>query len=337
MKKISSLIFIIGVFILGSCSKNEDETPIDQQSKVFKADINGDVFNYTENSPNSIFFDAVLTNNKKLVITVQTDETTIGLTVGELFLDKTIQEGKYIIGTAQDDLETNLLYFDVNDTNTNGTQELYGGVYSCNVLSNSKVGEINIIKLDTENKIISGTFEGTLFRWIDPMLGNIKSINIKNGAFTLPYFDKTEQVNNNPDRISSRVDGYRFYVKNTDAPGSYRSTSSGIDKITVEGYDHNFGRIKISMLPDVEAGETYKYIPDGSFQSLGISFVNRIDFSEDLITNNPDQSNETFISIISHNKDLNTIEGNFYIENSKLPGRTITDGYFKVAYTDFVE
>ncbi|MBQ0739895.1 hypothetical protein J9332_36965, partial [Aquimarina celericrescens] len=142
-------------------------------------------------------------------------------------------------------------------------------------------------------KVVSGTFTGTLFRWIDTSTGDLKTIDVSNGVFTLPYNDKNEELKPNRNVISARINGYQFMSEDPGSPDSGRSASSGIDEITLYGYDHNFGRIRISMLSNVESGNSYTYKPDGSFKSLGVTFMNRINIPEDFLFNNPNQSNNS--------------------------------------------
>ncbi len=336
MRKILDFILLAILVSFVSCTTEEDE--INTQQRILKADINGTTVDFGDTSSENAFAQATLSNGKKLFIYGQGDTAYLNLTVGEIFIEDPIKEGKYKIGTVQDNLETSIFYFDPNDTNTgSGAASNYTDVYGSNVLSSDQIGEINITKLDTENKLVSGTFTGTLFRWIDITTGDSKTIELANGVFTLPFNEKQEELNPNRNLISARINGYRFMSDDPGSPDSGRSTSSGIDEITINGYDNNFGRIKISMLSSVESGNSYFYKPDGSFQSLGVHFQNRINIPEDLLSNNPNQSNDSYISIINHDPVGNIIEGNFYIENSEIEGRTIIDGYFKVNYIDTVD
>lgn len=341
MKNLFKIALLTLVVSVVSCASNEDETT-DTQQTIFKATIDGQLLDYG-NTSNGItaFVEVTLWDNKRLVIS-GTDfdlNTSLRLTIGETFLEDPIATGLYKIGTLQDHLETNLYYFNSNDTNGNTTasSEYYSGVYGCDVLASNQVGEVNITNLDTENKTISGTFSGTLFRWIDVTTGELKSVELENGMFSLPYIDRTEDENPDKNIISARVDGFRMVTDDPGSPDSRRSQSSGIDKIRIQGYDGNFGRLIISVPSDVQTGNNYVYQPDGSFQSLGISFENRINIPENLLSNNPDQSNDSYISISNHNEDTNVIEGTFYIENSEIEDRTITDGYFKVTYIDEID
>ncbi|WP_128755375.1 DUF6252 family protein [Aquimarina sediminis] len=333
-RKILNFVLLVSVINLISCSKDEDEVSTPQ--KVLKATVNGKVIEFGNSTTGTTHASATLWDDKRLVIIGQGDDDFLRLTVGEVFLDHHIQEGNYKIGTVQDNLETNIYFLDYNDTNT-GNGPSYIDVYGCNVLSNDQVGKINITKLDTENKVVSGTFSGTLFRWIDIATGELKIVELEGGEFSLPYTEKSEDLNPDRNLISAKVNGYRFMSEDPGSPESGRSTSSGIDKITINGYDGNFGRMKISMLSTVETGNSYRYKPDGSFQSLGVSFQNRINLPEDLLSNNPNQSNDSYISIITHDQKANIIEGKFYIENSEIEGRRIIDGYFKANYIDSVE
>ena len=88
------------------------------------------------------------------------------------------------------------------------------------------------------------------------------------------------------------------------SPDSRRSLATGVDKIKIIGYDKNFGRIQISILSNVVSGNNYSYQPDGSFQSLGVSFQNRINIPEVLLSNNPNQSNDSYISVINQKQIL---------------------------------
>ena len=341
MKKVQTIIIFISILSFINCSTDTNENTNNQKA-FLKATINGQELEYGNvSSQITSFVEATLWDNKRLVIKGYDIDlnTNLELTVGETFLENPIQEGTYKIGTQQDNLETNILHFNSADTNMNNTAstEDYLGVYGCNVLDSNQVGEINIISLDTKNKIISGTFSGTLFRWIDITTRELKNIIITNGTFTLPYIDKS--VEDNPDKniISARVNGFSLVTDDPGSPDSRRSLASGIDKIHINGYDGNFGRIKIAVSSDVNSGNNYYYQPDGSFQSLGIHFENRINLPENLLNINPNQSNDSYISIIDHDPETNIIEGTFYIENSEIMGRTITDGYFKVEYVDDVD
>lgn len=329
MKKVFNFILVTVLLSLVGCSK--DDNPIITPQRILNATLNGKPLDF-----NSTFFNATLWDGKKLEITGGVDNRTMRLTLGEYFVEEDIKEGKYKIGTKQDNLETNIFYFDPdNIEDPNGS--FYLGNYGCNVLSSTQVGEITITKFDTQNKIVSGTFSGTLFRWLDVSTGETETIDVTDGNFSVPYIEKTEELQPDRNVISARVNGYRFMSDDPGSPNSARSTSSGVDKITIRGYDNNFGRIQISVRSDVESGRSYSYKPDGSFKSLGVSFQNRINIPEDLLSNNPNQSNTSKISIINHDPDANIIEGNFSIENSEIEGRTITDGYFKVSYSDGVE
>ncbi|MFI0428088.1 hypothetical protein [Mariniflexile sp. HMF6888] len=339
MKRILNIALLVVLVNFISCTTNESKNT---QQKIFKAIINGQVVDYGNPSSEIFsFVDATLWDNKRLVINGWDTNlnTSLELIIGETFIEEPIHEGIYKIGTLQDDLETNLFYFNSNDTNmsNSASSEYYLGVYGCNVLASNQVGEINITDLDRENKIVSGTFNGTLFRWLDVSTGESKSIEIENGIFTLPYIDKNEELNPDRNLISARVNGFRFMSDDPGSPNSRRSEASGIDKIVIHGYDGNFGRMQISILSNVKSGNNYLYQPNGSFQSLGVNFVNRINIPEGLLTNNPNQSNDSFIHIISHDPEKNTIEGTFYIENSEIEGRTVVDGYFNVNYIDDVD
>ncbi|AXT53298.1 hypothetical protein D1818_21625 [Aquimarina sp. BL5] len=334
MRKIIKLTFLTILLCFIGCSSDEDGVNI--QQKVLKADVNGVTMDFGDTSDEITFATATLWDNKRLNIRGQGDNTSLILTIGESFLEDRVQEGTYKIGTVQDNLETNIFYLDINDTNS-GNGPYYLDIYGCNVLSNSLIGEINISRLDTENKIVSGTFNGVLFRWIDITTGELKNVELNNGVFSIPYIDESEDLNADRNLISARINGYRFVSDDPGSPESVRSISSGVDKIRINGYDNNFGRINISVLSSVESGNDYLYRPDGSFESLGVHFQNRINIPEGLLSNNPNQSNDSYISIINHDKDANIIEGNFYIENSEIEGRTIVDGYFKVNYVDSVD
>jgi len=336
MKRIIHLTLLIVSICLIGCASDEDQG--NAQLNILKVDINGEPFDFSSTPTNVSRSSASFTNGKKLFINGR-ENTSLTLTIGDIFLENPIQEGTYKIGTVQDNLETNIAYFDPmdSDTNTGGSIERYLGAYGCNVLSNDLVGTINITELDTANKIVSGTFSGSLFRWIDVTTGESKSIELTNGVFTLTYNEINEELNPSRNLISARVNGYRFMSEDPGSPNSVRSASSGVDKITLNGYDSNFGRIKISVPSDVIAGNVYSYSPDGSFQSLGVRFENRINIPEIFTFNNPNQSNDSYISIINHDPEANTIEGNFYIENSEIEGRTIADGYFNISYIDAVD
>jgi hypothetical protein len=334
MRKILNLALLAILVSFTSCTKDEDEKTT--QESVLKATLNEKTINFGGDSSENFSAHATLWNGRRLEINSRGDNTNLRLTIGEAFIEDQIKEGKYKIGTVQDNLETNIFYFDYNDLNT-GNGYYYIDVYGCNVLSNDKVGEINITKLDKENKIVSGTFTGTLFRWIDNNYEESKIIEFTNGVFNLPYFEKTEELNPDRNLISARVNGYRFMSEYSDSPNATRSISSGIDEIKLSGTDNNFGRIRISVPSTVESGNDYHFNPDGSLQNLGVRFENRINMGEILRSVNPNQSNDSYISIINHDTEANIIEGNFYIENSEIEGRTITDGYFKVSYIDTVD
>ncbi len=333
-KTFNLILFAIAISFI-SCSTNEDET--NSQERILKANINGELIDFSETVHIS---DAILVNGKKLSIDQGYGNTHLSLTIGETFIEDPIREGKYLIGTPQDNLETNIWYSDSDDRETSSgiAHESYLGRYGCNVLNNTEIGEINITKLDTENKIVSGTFSGTLFRWIDVITGDTKIVEVTNGVFTLPYIEENKEINPDRNFISAKINGYRFMSEAANSPDSKRSTSSGLDIISVNGYDPNFGRMKINIPSNIESGNNYiKYNPDASLQSLGVIFQNRIDLTEDLLSNNPNQSNDSYISIINHDPEENIIEGSFYIENSEIDGRTITEGYFKTTYIDNVD
>lgn len=344
MKKIRNIALLLMIASFTGCSTNESETEngTNTQQNIFKATVNGQVIDYGNTSGEiTTSVDVTLWDDKRLVISGRdlNLSTSLKLTIGETYMENSIQEGLYTIGTQQDNLETNLYYFDSNDTVTTNTasSEYYLGVYGCDVLDSNQVGEIRITNLDTENKIVSGTFNGTLFRWIDITTGELKSIEIENGIFTLPYIAKNEEQNPNRNLVSATVNGFHFMSDDPGSPNSLRTESSGIDKIEIYGHDSNFGRMHISLPSDVAPGNDYFYQPDGNFQSLGVTFQNRINIPEVLLSNNPNQSNDSYISIISHNTLSNSIEGTYYIENSEIVGRTISEGYFKINYIDTVE
>jgi hypothetical protein len=339
MKKILNFVLLVVLISFTSCSSDENEGNIPKL--VLKANIDGQAIDFVNNSNLSPHINATLIDGKRLVINgiILDNASSLTITIGETFLNNPIVEGNYKIGNTQDNLENNIQYFDPNDTSTetqSPNTEYYTGVYGCNVLNNNQVGEINITELDTINKVVSGTFTGTLFRWIDITSGESKSIELTNGVFTLPYTEENEVINPDRNLISARVNGFRLMNDVPGSPDSRRSLATGVDKIKIIGYDKNFGRIQISILSNVVSGSNYSYQPDGSFQSLGVSFQNRINIPEGLLSNNPNQSNDSYISVINHDPEANIIEGTFYIENSEISGRTITDGYFKVKYIDGV-
>lgn len=355
---LNTVVLLAAVLSLISCSTGDtDDNNSETQQILLKATIDGQPIDYGMNSNlanvnfsndvNSII-DVTLWDNKRLVIEaydflpedevgVMSPNTLLKLTIGETFLDDSLEPGRYNIGTLQDNLETNLLFYNSSDTNTDASTEYYLGIFACNVLSPNEVGEIRITNLDTQNKRVSGTFNGTLFRWIDIVTGELKSIDIEDGSFNLPYIDRNEEENPDKNIISARVDGYRLMTDDPGSPDARRTLNSGVDKIRIVGYDKNFGRVFMQLPADVASGNNYMFQPNGSLQSFGISFQNRINLPENLTFNNPNQSNDSYISISNHNPETNSIEGTFYIENSEIEGRTITDGYFKVTYIDDVD
>jgi len=319
MKKILSFVLLLTSLSLTNCSSNEDEIPA--QQSILKVDVDGQTKDFA-NLPNEFpYIEAKLINDKRLVINaIISDNARLTLTIGETFLNNPIVNNSYKIGTMQDNLETNIQFFDVNDTSTgtiSPSTEYYTGVYGCDVLSSDQKGEINITQLDTQNKIVSGNFSA-------------------NGIFSLPYIEETETLNPDRNLVSTIVNNYPF-MSDDFGFNSRRSNSSGIDKIKITAQDLNFGRIRISVPTNVVSGNTYLYNPDGSFQSLGVTFENRINIPENLLFNNPNQSNDSYISIISHDPVTNIIEGTFYVENSEIDGRTIIDGYFKSDYIDNID
>jgi len=338
MKKILNLALLVILVSFTGCSTDEDE--VNTQQSVLKANIDGQTIDFVNNSNEFPYAYAKLIDGKRLVINgITFANASLTLTVGETFINDIIEVGNYKIGTAQDNLETNIQYWDSNDTTigtTSSSSEHYTGVYGCDVLSSVQQGEINITELDTANKVVSGTFTGTLFRWIDTTNGELKIIELTNGVFTLPYTEENEILSPDRDLISARVNGYHFM---SDELGfnSSRSASSGLDKIKIIGQDINFGRVRIALPTNVISGNTYHYNPDFSPQTLGAKFENRINIPEILLSNNPNQSNDSYISIINHDPVANIIEGTFYTENSEIDGRTIIDGYFKTTYVDPID
>jgi len=338
MKEILNFVLLIILISYSSCSSDEGEGGIPQL--VLKANVDGQTIDFGSASSQFTYTYAKLIDGKRLVIKGSiSGNASLTLTIGETFLNNSIEEGIYKIGDTQDNLENNIQYFDTNDTTT-GTQspgtEYYTGVYGCDVLNDNQVGEINITELDTVNKVVSGTFTGTLFRWVDVVTGESKITELTNGVFILPYSEATESLSPDRNMISARVNGYHF-MSDDFGFNPKRSVFSGLDKIKIYGQDINFGRLTLSIPANVESGNVYNFTPDGTFQSLGVSFENRINIPEDLLFNNPNQSNDSYITIINHDPVANIIEGTFYIENSEFESRTIVDGYFSTNYIDTVD
>ncbi|GAB1856773.1 hypothetical protein MHTCC0001_16090 [Flavobacteriaceae bacterium MHTCC 0001] len=337
MKKLS-LILLLTQLIFVNC-ESADEGHVNLEERIFNGTLTNEDGDTRDLSIDSFTY-ATIYNGSSLSITCSGDNFLLLLDARENFENNSLKVGRYKIGTPQDHIVNNIFYDGNDDLNSPSiftTNSYYTSIYGCDVLSNELQGEINITTLDKENKIIAGTFNGVLFRWVGER-GDFKTIKVANGLFKLPYTERETEVNEDH-IVTAKVNGYTF---NADKPSSYFEKSSrqiinGVDKIKILGNNDLFGVIRISIPSGAVPGSSFMFRPTGRLSSLGISFFNNIHYPNNFNFNIPNRSNDSYINIIYHDKDKNIIEGEYYIENSEIPNLSITNGYFKAEYKDLVD
>tara|TARA_R110002050_G_scaffold94765_3_gene197288 strand:+ start:15370 stop:16314 length:945 start_codon:yes stop_codon:yes gene_type:complete len=306
------ILILIPVLSLLNCNSSDNES--DNNQKVFRFDVDGVTHDYSED-----IADATLYNGgTELSVSAYPIESVIKedltLKIGEVTSSKIVTEGVYSIGNSTGFINENIVF---RDGTSNLPFELYAPevAYACDVLSDLTVGEINLTKLDIENKLISGTFSGSLFQL--EANGDISTIKISNGVFTnLPLGTYEKEVDT--DIVNAKLNNINYVSNNVIG---LRTQSDG-DKIKLTASDHNFGRIIMVMPAEVSAGNSY---------ALGNDNVSGVFFFNYLTRKTTENSGNSVISITNHDPDLNFIEGNFYIENASI---TLINGEFSAFYTD---
>ncbi len=315
--KFTSVLILILSFL--NCSSNDNsETAV---QKNFKFDVDGITADYSDGTSGTLYNDGTELRINGLPLTAGSVGEQLYLKIGEVTSNTTIAEGVYTIGNSNGFINENIVYRDGTST---GGFELYapGIAYACNVLSDEVVGEINLTNLDAVNKLASGTFSGSLF--LLNTNGDITTTEITNGVFTnIPLSIYNKDVDTN--KVTATVDILNYV---SDKVIGLRSDATGVDKIRLTSFDHNFGGFTISVLSDVSAGNSYTSDNPGYSDSTGVYFFNYLTRESLEVLGN------SVVTITYHDTELNLIEGNFYLENASS---TINNGEFSVTYDDLID
>lgn len=175
-------------------------------------------------------------------------------------------------------------------------------------------GEVNITKIDTVNKKISGTFSFKAYREDD---GAKK--NITDGSFTDITYTTTIPPSTGSDTFRVKIDGTPFNPAVITGQAAFGLIQIGGSSVTYSP------SVSIAMPADIAPG-TY------TFGQLGLT-GNYNNSSDPL---NVQSSNSGNITILEHNSSTKRIRGNFdFLAQSLFTpslSSTLTEGYFSIKY-----
>lgn len=207
--------------------------------------------------------------------------------------------------------------FDVNTIAYSEPNNTGSGVWIASTVQGTESqGELIITKIDTVNKLMSGTFSFT---------GNNYSTNeskmFTNGVFTDIAYEG-DLTTNNGNQFFAKIDGEEF---EEDVVSGVYTSIAGFNSIGITATKNNIDNITISLPGDIAAG-TYDF-------SFGT-------FDEPSVQYNKNNGEETTIGegkiiIESHDIDAKKVKGTFEFESSPLFGGasyTVTEGSFDVVY-----
>ncbi len=175
-------------------------------------------------------------------------------------------------------------------------------------------GEVNVTKIDTVNKKISGTFSFKAYRDADGAKRNITE-----GSFTNISYRTTIPPSMGSDTFRVKIDGTPFNPPVIMGNAAFGLIQIGGSSVT------SFPSVNISM-PENLAPGTY------AFGQLGLT-GNYINSSDPL---NAQSSNSGNLTILEHNTSTKRIRGNFdFVAQSLFTPSlisTLTEGYFSIKY-----
>jgi hypothetical protein len=185
MKKL--ILLLTTIFVVSCCSKDDDRTPIEQLPVATQVGantaaclVNGQVFLPKGSSQ----FGPILS------CFYQQDQD--GYHFGLAITEKGTNENKSVgIATNSNPLAENITYELVerkSDINNKYNSNFGQFIINSNITSsnqfyttNINIGELKITKLDTQKKIISGTF------WYDAVNAAGKKVEVREGRFDMRY------------------------------------------------------------------------------------------------------------------------------------------------------
>jgi hypothetical protein len=278
---------------------NDDNDDNDDSSTLFRATIDGDLYEPANSS-------ATIVNGITNVTGIDTNGETITITI------VSDQVGTYSLDfDGSSTISTGLAYKE----NSDATESYLSG----NTIDNS-TGSIEITSIDTTNNLISGTFYATARN------GSGASVTITSGEFTnIPF--ETELPNNNENEFFAKVNGDEFVEDSIEAT---KATLAGNTNITLTATKNSFETIGITIpFSNSDAG-TYNFSSIPS-QNVYVAQYN-VSQTEFYVASSGS------ITITSHDTATKKITGTFYFTAQPQVGSTptfeITEGSFNVTYTE---
>jgi hypothetical protein len=179
MKKIQLImLLLLSAIFIQSCKKDETTTASTTSDKILSANINGVAWNPDTVSAAITYNAAAKTKAFTVVGTADQQRISINITLVNSTNDNTFGLANYKVDSTA---RVALKYF---------TQNLEGGFDQVGVVEPGS-GVVNISAIDTDKKLITGTYSFTSKKVNVDGSGNIISINVQQillGTFTnLPY------------------------------------------------------------------------------------------------------------------------------------------------------
>jgi hypothetical protein len=232
--------------------------------------------------------------------------TGIGADGSEIVITvKGATKGKFTISGTLMSVPDNLLSF------TPANASIDNPTYSSTYLEEASVGEVVISEIDETKKTISGTFTSKIMR----MTPEEKTIIVKSGSFNEVAYT-TGQGGNPDNTFSATVDGSSFTV----------TTVSGVE---------SFGSILLNF---AKTGKAMAITVSATTNTGTFAFGSSGDDYYATFVDNATmyQSTSGSITISSHDKTNDRIEGTFSFNGSQFPSGegtvTVTNGSFAVSY-----
>lgn len=364
-------LFLIGL-CLGCSDDNEEPAKEEDVNKTFTVDVDGQttsfsenlITDYSSNNYHEYMLNAVLYNETKLVVRAldrMTDQSVI-LAIGDAFRGEKIEEGTYFIGNPDGDYPIGNIYYDNEDVFGDNNNYFFNKNYGCHLTGGDVVGEVVISELDKENKRVKGSFNGNLAGWVNASSSPeeyldyvASSVTLSNGNFDLPYteensFEKDSDIDKGvfsarithedrdfmflpTDGVVTGVGTRHFVVQLT------MNDDDELRKIDISVENENLGILNIlfSSDLDIKQGEAYYFETDMYVNHSELKkYIEFFDFFYDTAYFNsplPYEKNDSYIKILSLNREDRIIEGEFETSNSER-NTTISEGYFKVKYVE---
>jgi hypothetical protein len=297
-KAILYAIILVGIWSISSCKKETSiENPVSQVGN-FTAKIDGVQWTAALTSEQATILGGVINitgisaNNQEISITLNNDQT-----------------GNYTLNQASLSLAA---YADIDSS------DLYAFTTNEGADTTQAGGQVTILKIDSVQKTISGTFSFKVYRDLD---GRGKTIT--SGVFTsLPYTNKLPPASIT-DTLNATIDGMPWAGQSIEA-----SVSAG--ELSIVGSSTTGAQSIGLLMPSTATAGSYPL--DGSNPYyMGLYTVLQTSTASGLV------SNKGTLTILSNNTTTSRIRGNFQFTAVDPTGtstatHTIASGLFSVYY-----